>query len=334
MQQRYPQLIYQQAPIYFPWSPLSSWYAIEPSKRPKILILAYLEVWPPWVYTWHHLGVKIIVVDGKLTTKTTKYSWILKPFFKKIHCFLAQSKEDQIKAQSLGVQQSLCFGFGKYDSIYASHLMDRAISIKGNHPKHFLLTIACLAQDEEQELLETLIFYYPLLQAKFGHISLCIAPRQIERTSILAQKLQKLALTEISLLDQHSHLYDRSGIHLVHCYGRLEEIYADSHYSLIAGSFGKRNGQNIIEALLQKSFVFVGSKSEKITQEKALLTQYKGLGLEINKMSLAMSYILENHPEVSTEIDIQQIIQNELLGASQKQEQAILQLYSNGQITK
>jgi 3-deoxy-D-manno-octulosonic-acid transferase len=330
LKQQYPMLILKQAPIYFPFSPWRAWYAMHKTQRPQLLILEYLELWPHWIWAWERLGVKIIVIDGKLTSKTTRFAFCLKPFFRKIHLFLAQSREDAKQAHLLGVSKAEVIGFGKYDSIASKISMQQ---VKNNHQKSsILLTIACLAKDEEAELIDTVQAYYHQLQAVFTHACLCIAPRDINRSQSLIKRLKALKQLPVHVypLDQSNHIdIEHPCIYVVNAYGLLDHIYAQSRYALIAGSFGQRNGQNIVEALCQKCFVLVGPQSQKIEQEKELLRAYPQLGVEVKTMNHAMTYLLIHQPQWDDQIDISALIQAQLLGASQKQAQIISSLITS-----
>lgn len=113
---------------------------------------------------------------------------------------------------------------------------------------------------------------------------------------------------------------------LVDTYGELEQIYARSKYVLVAGSFGKRNGQNLIEAMLQGAYLFVGNRSQKIEVEKQLLRDHPELGQEIDQMKIAFENILdfEQHQMFSSPpMSITNQAIQSLLGASLKQAQII-----------
>lgn len=341
-------IIPKSAPIFHPLAPYFAYQQLPKDQKPIALILEYLEVWPHWVWTWHRLGIKIIVVDAKITDRTMRFRWLLKPFFRKIDLFLAQSDQDAAYAQLLGVRETSIhtMGFGKYDSILLTQDKNKVIdnhkaidkNITSNPQREILLTVGCLAIDEEDLLVEDLKRFYQEHMACLKGQSIYIAPRQIQRVKQIERKLkqsmQSNLLTQMiiarkSQVEIDPDLFQNQNllrIILLDRYGELESIYAQSKYALIAGSFGKRNGQNLIEAMSQGAYLFVGPLSQKIETEKQLLRQFPKLGQEVDQMIDVFHQILHFEKE---KIDctpsatlIDQAIQS-LLGASSRQAQII-----------
>ena len=50
-------------------------------ENPDLLILELLEVWPPWIQSWIQAGVKVVVVDGRISKNTLKYRFYLAQSF-------------------------------------------------------------------------------------------------------------------------------------------------------------------------------------------------------------------------------------------------------------
>ncbi len=340
-------LIPKSAPIFHPLAPYFAYEQLPKDQKPVALILEYLEVWPHWVWIWHRLGIKIIVVDGKITDQTMRFRWFLKPFFRQIDLFLAQSDQDAQYAQLLGVRESSIhtMGFGKYDSILWTQEKEKEKTKPLNTQRDLrdiLLTVGCLAIDEEDLLIEDLNRFYQENLEWLKNQTIYIAPRQIQRVKHIERKLKKsiqsnlwsqFSITRKSqvLIDQNRLPNHRQNpnvfrIILLDTYGDLESIYAQSKYALIAGSFGKRNGQNLIEAMTQGAYLFVGPRAQKIETEKQLLRQFPMLGQEVDQMIQVFHQILHFETEKidcrPSPVLINQAIQS-LLGVSSKQAQII-----------
>jgi 3-deoxy-D-manno-octulosonic-acid transferase len=337
-------LIPKSAPIFHPLAPYFAYQKLPKDQKPIALILEYLEVWPHWVWTWHRLGLKIIVVDAKITDRTMRFRCLLKPFFRQIDLFLAQSDRDAQYAQLLGVRESSIhtIGFGKYDSILLTQHKHKAIhdNNTSNPHREILLTVGCLAIDEEDLLIDHLIRFYQENMEWLKGQTIYIAPRQIQRVKQIERKLKQslqsnlLTQTQMIIIRKSQLEIDPEPfqkqnllrIILLDRYGELESIYKQSKYALIAGSFGKRNGQNLIEAMSQGAYLFVGPRSQKIETEKQLLRQFPKLGQEVGQMIDVFHRILDFEKE---KIDstpsptlIDQALQS-LLGASNQQAQII-----------
>ena len=280
-----------QIPCYLPplGPPPHAWCLFQYHK-PNLLILELLEVWPHWVQSWSRKGVRIGVVNGRISERTHSLGkrW-LKSSFKKLDFFLAQTEIDAQRAADLGVplQKIKVCGNSKYDQ-WTFHPPSPCVQKKA-HPILFDLIIANVQADEEDELCHSLDLFISRLASSELPIRACIAPRHLKRKKALQKKLNRILKPREWAIRLRSSLppLDRIGVWtstwnpqrevvLLDSYGELKSLYAHAQVTIMGGGFGSRGGQSLIEAAQTGRPVLYGPHIPYIQIEHHLLQGQNG----------------------------------------------------------
>ena len=252
----YPNASVQRAPL--PIRPFVNGFVRD--HKIDVCVLEYLELYPGWVNAITHRNKRIGVVNGRVTHRSLRIKRILRESAGKLDFFWAQSARDAEYAETLGVRPSVIevLGSTKYDRL----LHDRVPCSKSLRLSlgEFSVVVGSLHPDEEQSLCTA-------LRGFKGRV--LIAPRYLKRVKGLLRRLQQ----------DHSHVCVRSASNpkaaqfvILDSIGELHAAYGLAKVAIIGGTFGQRNGQNLMEPISMGSSVIFGPKTDKIfDQVDALL---------------------------------------------------------------
>ena len=242
--------------------------------RPRMLVLAELELWPNLIQTTRAAGVPVAVINGRLSQSShrgyQKFGWLLKPVFANLSFVAAQNQTYADRFKSLGCEPAnvVVTGSVKFDGIET----DRANS-KTNHLKRLAgisasdqVFVAGSTQVEEDVLAASV---YQTVCCENSNVRLILVPRHPERVGALVGQLDQMGIptvlrsslsssssstkngqTENENLDAKSSVDSQTEIRpvlIVDVIGELGAWWGCADAAYVGGSMGKRGGQNMIE---------------------------------------------------------------------------------------
>ena len=233
--------------------------------KPHVFILMESDFWLNQITALKEFGTKIFLINGKFSYRS--FERVKKiPFFSKslFSCF------DLIVAQSEKMQTRFLHFVDQSKVIAKSNikLLKTIPQVIGLFPvlkDSKLITVACTHPDEEMEIVEAI---FPLLEEGF---EIAIAPRHPERfeTVFLEIKERYSGIEKLSSLK-------KSPLYLVDQMGVLNELYAQSSYVIMGGSYcSKKGGHDIFEPIMQGVFTFFGPYMQAQEELKELATQFQ-----------------------------------------------------------
>ncbi len=219
---------------------------------PDIVILCESDFWYNFLRTAKKNGAICLLVNGKLSEKSTKrfacFSLFTRKLFSLIDAFCVQSELYKTRFLQLGIPASKIYITGnlKFDTVPTPLIQDKLEELKAKlhiQPQDFVVVIGSTHKLEEEMLLDQIA----PLASLFPHIKIIIAPRHPERFEDVAAIIQRYSLPYAtwtkgsSVANPTLFLIDAMGI-LRHCY-QLADV------AIVAGSFtDKVGGHNILEA--------------------------------------------------------------------------------------
>jgi len=165
--------------------------------RPTLCLLMELEVWPNFVETARKLKVPVVVVNGRISDKSSSRYKMIKPIakkiFRKVSLVLAQTDEYAQRFKEIGCpdERVVVIGSLKYDTAQITDKIEGAdaISQQLNIGKEKLWVAGGTGPGEEKIILDV---YKQLTQQKqFGDLSLVIVPRKPERFDEVAELIKQ-----------------------------------------------------------------------------------------------------------------------------------------------
>ena len=305
-------------------------------EKPDLLILELLEIWPPWVQSWIKAGVRVVVVDGRISKNTLKYRFYLAQSFRVLSLFLAQTPLDAERAIYMGCppeRVEVC-GDAKFDSLLFSQVSDQdndeQVTIQNKHDQKSLfdLILASTRSKDEKHLIKPLKEH--LDKANLSKV--LIAPRQLKTVPRLLHRLRHnnlrykvLNSEDLNNLECLQTIKnDSTQLWILNCYGYLSKLYTYAHCTVIGGTFYNQ-GQNLIEAAQAGCGVIYGPKVEKQRAQVEMIS--KG-GYSVRSWQEALDCALILQKQLKQEIGVNPDALSIARGAARKQMMLIGDLFS------
>lgn len=259
--QLFPDLPVAAPPLDLPPLPARALAAV----RPRLVVLEYLELWPAWIAACARAGVPVAVVDGRITRRSLRVAPLLRATAGRLALFCARSEADADAALRLGVspERVVVHGNGKHDGAPAAPPAPTADlrAAVGDVD----LVLGSLHPDEEAAALPAL--------AAVGHRAL-VAPRYPRRAPAILAAARRLG---VSARRRSEHGPPARWI-VLDTLGELAAAYALGRVAVVGGTFGRRDGQNLVEPAAHGRPVVHGPRVGNVAEEAAALA---GRGAEV-----------------------------------------------------
>ncbi|MCH9613676.1 MAG: 3-deoxy-D-manno-octulosonic acid transferase [Chlamydiia bacterium] len=228
--------------------------------RPNLLIVMEGDYWLNMLKEVKRQGGHIAVVNGKVSTRSTKRYRYFKRLFKPIDLFCVQNTLYQERYQTLNIPHDKIAVTGnvKFDIPKATI---RDLGLKGEY-----ITLASTHEGEEKALIDTILPSLP------KHIKILVAPRHPERFDKVRELLKD---------------YDPDRVILIDRMGLLGTLYSISKAAIVGGSFNSNiGGHDVFEPINYGTPVIFGPHMHKQLELRAL-TMGAGIGFEATYESLS-----------------------------------------------
>lgn len=226
--------------------------------KPKMLIIVEADLWPNMIYVSGKAGVKIGVVNGRLSERSAKRYKFLKPLINlilpKISFICAQSEDIKKRYVSLGVSKNKVFACGniKYDALNENpKRLDEAKEIINKLSWQNSKIVVCGSTHEFEE---SIIF---AAAKTLKDIKFIVAPRHLERAKQIQETLSRTNL-KYAFFSNLNQAPLNPQILIADTMGMLGALYKIGTVAFVGGSIVKRGGHNFLEAAILKKPVFFG----------------------------------------------------------------------------
>lgn len=246
---KYPGCTVFYCPLDFSWAVRRAMRRI----RPRLLILAELELWPNLIVAAKAAGARVAVINGRLSDRSFRGYRRIKPLvarvLRRVDLVLAQNEESASRFRALGtpddrvrVTGSLKFDGAQSDRHNAATV--RLARLAGFGPDDVVFMAGSTQEPEERLALAA----FRELAPRHPRLRLVLVPRHPER---FAEVAQMLALSGVkwqrrSELDAQP-ANPQCRVLLVDCVGELGAWWGTAQIAFVGGSLGKRGGQNMLE---------------------------------------------------------------------------------------
>lgn len=220
--------------------------------QPAMVCLAETELWPNFIHEAHRQGVRLAVVNGRISERSFRWyaraRGFLRQFLSEIDLYLMQTDEDADRIRRLGApaDRVVVSGNLKYDIEPDRRLVEGLELIR----KYFLagapapVWIAGSTAEGEEELV---LRAFERLRTDCPTARLILAPRHPERFSSVAALLTGrhwdfVRRSQLGPVDGSS-----SKVLLLDTMGELSALYAFAQVAFVGGSLVKKGGHNILE---------------------------------------------------------------------------------------
>lgn len=224
--------------------------------KPRFAMVMEVELWPNFINQCYQHSVPVVIINGRLTDKTSKglkkLAWLSKPMFKQLNrAFVRNNNDYQNYCSFMAAVKVKQLGNIKFDitTPNTNKIADIQQQIKNR-----VILIAGSTHDGEETLA---IEAYKKLKPSNPELLLMVAPRHPHRFDVVNLLLQQQQLSVARL--QHNELItETTDVVLCDQMGVLGQLYSTADIAFIGGSFAKKGGHNPIEASIFSVPVVMG----------------------------------------------------------------------------
>lgn len=250
-----PRAFHQFAPLDHPlWVErfLSHW-------QPDVAIMTESDFWPNLLYTTHKKGIKLFLLNGRMSPKSFK-NWkkfmpLAKTIFGFFDVFLLQRKIDKQFFRQLGVQDEKITITGniKYSADPLPHNPQTLQTLRESIKDRPVWLYASCHPGEDKIAYKT----HMALKKKYPHLLTIIVPRHPEKKDIFKHHLREFKLRAAFRSDTAA-ISEKTDIYIADSFGELGLFFSLTDIAFIGGSFVKLGCHNPIEAAQLKCAILFG----------------------------------------------------------------------------
>jgi 3-deoxy-D-manno-octulosonic-acid transferase len=262
------------------YAPVDLWTAVARfllTYKPDILVCMETEIWPNWILKARRVGIKIILVNGRLSSRSIRSYMRIRPLLKSVlhhvDAFSMISEGDARRIISLGApaQRVYVNGNVKNDVRIEAQQDDLAYRIK---------QLFAVAEDTPVFIggsvrgteVEILLDIYEHLAIQVPGLLFLIAPRHIEKVPMIEHMAQKRGLAYQRRTELGKTSSDRTAaLIIVDTIGELCDIYSMAWVVFCGASLVPLGGQNILEAAVWAKPVLFGPYMDDFFEARTLL---------------------------------------------------------------
>ena len=275
--------------------------------RPSSVLIMETEIWPRFFRECHSRGVALAIVNGRLSSQSTRRYKRIRFFLKRVLQYLTlaamQTETDAARIIELGMDPARVAVSGnmKFDvgtSGDSMSLVDEFRDRFGISAAKPLMIAASTHSPEEEVVLDA------LRQANRPNLRLLLAPRHPERFDEVASLLDRSGLKwsrRSSLPHANDKLCDAI---LLDTIGELSSVYALGTIVFVGGSISATGGHNILEPAAVGGAIITGPHTHNFAaitraflKAGAIVNLTSGNNRESAKaLAAAIDYLLSNEP--------------------------------------
>ena len=221
--------------------------------QPKILIIMETELWPNLYHYCHQYGIKIFLLNTRLTARSYKlyqYFSFAKKLFNKVHWIGVQSDENQQKLISLGVQAEKIITIGNIKSLAMMNQAKKSMQPYW-HQWREKLSFCWVAGSVHHDEVEMILQAHFLLQQKTEKkATLILVPRKpVEFAQVIAMTKNVCIKHnwQFALYTDKPQPSSHIDVLIIDKMGYLSQIYAIADIAFVGGSLKPYGGHNILE---------------------------------------------------------------------------------------
>ena len=256
--------------------------------RPSLLVLAELELWPNLIAAAKRHGANVAVVNGRMSDGSfqgyRRLRFFVARLLTKLDLIAVQSPTYAERFRALGAEPNAVVVTGslKFDGAEMDRNNPRTLQFKqfAGITERDVVFLAGSTQDPEEQYI---LNVYRKLSQKYPELRLIVVPRHPDRFDAVAR-----------LLDQSGIVWERRSqsdaeaivtpvlsprptelprILLIDRMGELAAWWGTATIAFVGGTFGEREGQNMIEPAAYGAAVAVGPRTKNFRDVMTLLTE-------------------------------------------------------------
>jgi 3-deoxy-D-manno-octulosonic-acid transferase len=233
--------------------------------KPRLFIMIETEIWPNLLRACHRTGVKTVLVNGRISSRSYPRYRLVRPFFRRvlrhIDRFCMQSEESARRIVDMGAVRDRVTVTGslKFDSLElpgptapdrGRNRVLRYFRMSADRP---VVIAASTLKGEEEPVLEA----FQRIRATMTNALLIIAPRKPERFDDAERLARRAGWNVARRTELRVDSEPRHDVVILDTIGELAQLYQIATAVFVGGSLVDAGGHNILEpAVFGKPIVF------------------------------------------------------------------------------
>jgi 3-deoxy-D-manno-octulosonic-acid transferase len=233
--------------------------------KPRLFIMTETEIWPNLLRACHRDGVKTMLVNGRISSRSYPRYRLARPFFRRVlrHVdrFCMQSEESARRIVDIGAQRErvVVTGSLKFEalqvpgSIPVDRGQNRVLRYFRVPPERPVIIAASTLRGEEEPVLEA----FQRIRATMTNALLIMAPRKPERFDDVERLARRAGWNVARRTDLRVDAEPREDVVVLDTIGELAQLFQVATAVFVGGSLVDSGGHNILEpAVFGKPIVF------------------------------------------------------------------------------
>lgn len=269
------------APLDFPFCVRMALQAVEPAA----LVLVETELWPNLICEARRLGVRVGVVNGKISDRTRGAATLVQPLYRAmlrlVEWLCVQSESDAKRTEELGAarEKVTVVGNTKFDEVEREiepAQRERLMHELGLKEGQFVLVAGSTNPGEEESVLRA----HWEIRVRHPDARLIVVPRQLSRVPQIEELVVRQGFPCARLTALREGTAAAGGgadpVVLVDTMGELAALYSVCTVAFVGGSLIRKGGHNILQPLAAGKPVLFGPFMHK---QRTLATMALGAGV-------------------------------------------------------
>ncbi len=233
--------------------------------KPRLFVMMETEIWPNLLRVCREQGVKTVLVNGRISSRSYPRYRLIRPFFRRVlgdvDRFCMQSEESARRLVALGAAAAHVSVTGslKFDSLErpaaASHgkPRQRVLRFFRLAPNRTVIVAGSTLRGEEAAVLRA----FARIKETLPTALLVLAPRHPERFIEVERLARATGLVTMKRTELPIDAEPRADVVVLDTLGELAQLYQISTAVFVGGSLEDHGGHNILEpAMFGKPIVF------------------------------------------------------------------------------
>ena len=233
--------------------------------RPRVFVMMETEIWPNLLRLCRARGVKTVLINGRISSRSYPRYRLIKPFFRRVLAdvdrFCMQSDESARRIIELGADASKVTVTGslKFDSLEMPAVVshgkprERVLRFFRLSPNRLVLVAGSTVKGEEPAVLKA----FSRLKGASPSAMAILAPRQPERFGEVERLARDGGFVTARRSDLPIDTEPRADVVVLDTIGELAQLYQVATVVFVGGSLVDHGGHNILEpAVFGKPILF------------------------------------------------------------------------------
>ena len=232
--------------------------------HPSLIVLVETEIWPNLIHEARRRGIRIALVNGRISPRSFPRYRLLRPFFRRVladmDLFMMQGEAHAERLAAMGAppERVRVLGNLKFDALPDLDAGDLARLVDPQRP---LWVAGSTVSGEERVVLEAL----REIRRKLGDVRLILAPRHPERFDEACNIVVEAGFRCVRRSGLGSP-WGQEEVLLLDSLGELARVYALATVVFVGGSLMPSGGHNVLEAAVAGKAIVVGPHMENFQE--------------------------------------------------------------------